>query len=425
MIVILIFLFLFFIIYSVNGGALSGIEHITLMAGFFIVVSFFVGKFLKKLGLPLITGYLLSGIFFSPTLTGLIDKEILNYFKYINEIALSFIAFAAGVELNIKSIKRNLKNIWIITVFQVFIAFLLVFMMFLIFFHLSGILSNFTNEIVISLAVLIGVVSTAKSPATTIAVIIEEKAKGEMTDIVLGVTIIKDVLIMFFFSIALSFTTSYSLKSSDEKIWNMLFHLTADIVLSLIVGIFFALIIYFYIKVVNRYLLLFLFSLTLILAGLYYSFELHFLLTCIMAGFVLRNYTDVGDIFYSAIEKVSLPVIIMFFSISGASFEAGIFKKFWFLALFYVIVRALFTFLGTYIGAMVSKASENIKKYSWFGFLGQAGVSIGFAYLIGKEFGEPGILIKNIILTGIIINQVVGPIGFSWALRKSGESRAN
>ena len=74
---ILIFLFVLLILYSISGH-ISGIANITTISGFFIVVSFFLGKFLKKFAFPLITGYLISGIIFSPSVTGIIDEKLLS-----------------------------------------------------------------------------------------------------------------------------------------------------------------------------------------------------------------------------------------------------------------------------------------------------------------------------------------------------------
>ncbi len=422
MAVILIFLFLLFILYSFSGQ-ISGLEGLVLFSGFFIVVSFYAGKFLKKLGLPLITGYLITGIIFSPSISGVLSEKLLEYFKYVNEIALSFIAFAAGAELKIDSIKKRLKSIWIITFFQVLIVFVSVSSIFFFIFLYTEIIKTLSTSYIITMSILLGVIATAKSPATTIAVILEEKAKGEMTDTVLGITIIKDVLIMFIFSIAFSLSVGYLKGGGTEKIYIKVAHLSAEIVLSVLIGVVVYFVVYAYMKVVSKYVLLFLFSVSLILSGLYYEYEIHFLLTCITAGFLMRNFTKYGEEFLKAVDEVSLPVIIIFFSVSGASVKAGVFKRFWYIALLYVLVRAIFTFLGTYIGGVVSKAADSVKKYSWYGFLGQAGVSIGFAQMIGKEFSSVGELIKSIVLAGIIVNQIIGPVGFSWALRKTSEAK--
>jgi uncharacterized membrane protein len=72
---------------------------------------------------------------------------------------------------------------------------------------------------------------------------------------------------------------------------------------------------------------------------------------------------------------------------------------------------------------MIIREGDNIKKYSFLGFIGQAGVSIGFAKIIGANFGDWGIQLQTLILAIVAINQIIGPIGFKWALKKAGEAR--
>ena len=60
------------------------------------ILSFFFARLAKKLKVPTITAYVLLGILFSPDISNLISKELLNSADFFSNIALGMIAFALG-----------------------------------------------------------------------------------------------------------------------------------------------------------------------------------------------------------------------------------------------------------------------------------------------------------------------------------------
>ena len=75
-----------------------------------------IGHSLVKTGLPLISGFLLTGIVAGPYVLDLIPKEATLNLRFVDEISLGFIAFAAGSELYLKELKSKLKSIAWITI---------------------------------------------------------------------------------------------------------------------------------------------------------------------------------------------------------------------------------------------------------------------------------------------------------------------
>ncbi|MCD4674911.1 MAG: cation:proton antiporter [Desulfobacula sp.] len=75
-----------------------------------------IGNTLVKTGLPLISGFLLTGIIAGPYVLDLIPVEATLNLGFVDEISLGFIAFAAGSELYLKELKTRLKTIaWVTT----------------------------------------------------------------------------------------------------------------------------------------------------------------------------------------------------------------------------------------------------------------------------------------------------------------------
>ena len=61
-----------------------------------------ISKEFQKIGLPIITGILIIGIIAGPFVLQMFPKNAHVKLDFINDIALAFIAFAAGSELYLK-----------------------------------------------------------------------------------------------------------------------------------------------------------------------------------------------------------------------------------------------------------------------------------------------------------------------------------
>ncbi len=94
----------------------------------------------------------------------------------------------------------------------------------------------------------------------------------------------------------------------------------------------------------------------------------------------------------------------------------------WTVALLIVGLRAVFKFLGTYLGAKYSQEGIDIQRLSWMGFISQAGVALGMAIIIEKTFPQWGAQFKALILAIIAINQIIGPVLLQKIIYKVGEA---
>ncbi|MGQ9845449.1 MAG: cation:proton antiporter, partial [Caldisericia bacterium] len=90
------------------------------------------------------------------------------------------------------------------------------------------------------------------------------------------------------------------------------------------------------------------------------------------------------------------------------------------IVIIYFILRTFGKIYGCFLGAVISKAPINVKKYLGLSMLSQAGVAIGFSVYIKNLFPALS-FINTIILTGVIIFEIIGPIGVSYSVHKSNE----
>lgn len=422
-IVILILLFLMFFFTKIN---FIGDQHLmseSMMAlGFTLITAYLIGKFFTRFQLPKLTGYIIAGILTGPYLINLLSSQVVQNLQLIDEIALSLIALTAGGEFRYKEIKPQMKNI----IGAITGKIVLVLAGFVIIFSFLGNHINFLKDETIyatlGVGLIIGAISFATSPATVIGIIAETKAKGRFTDFVLGVTIFKDILVVLVFSIILSF--SQPLISGESSIQlHYIINVLLELVISFAIGIATGALILFYIKFIDIERAFFL--LGIILLGIEASKILHIKLVLVfmVAGFFVQNFSNSGAKLIEGIEKSSLTIYVVFFSIAGATLNLKIFIDNWFIAILIVILRLFTTYYGTYVGTKITNAPQEIQQYSWMGFIGQAGLSLGFAVMVTQNIpGAIGLNIKTLILSAIAINQIIGPVLFRLALIKVGET---
>ncbi len=77
----------------------------------FVIIAFAakqIGAFFNRFKLPLISGFLFTGLIAGPYVLGLIQVEVIENLRFIDEIALAVIAFAAGNELYIKELRDRI-----------------------------------------------------------------------------------------------------------------------------------------------------------------------------------------------------------------------------------------------------------------------------------------------------------------------------
>jgi len=178
-----------------------------------------------------------------------------------------------------------------------------------------------------------------------------------------------------------------------------------------------------YLRYINRELTVFILAIAFFTYQISHDSGFHPLMICLTAGFLVQNLSPHGDCLIQALEKVSTPVYVIFFAISGASLDLHALRAGWLLAVICVLWRALLKFGGTWVGARLAGESDEVQKRGWGGFISQAGVTLGMAVIIEDAFPEWGGSFKALVLALIAINQVIGPIFLQKLLLSFGETR--
>jgi len=395
---------------------------ITFAVGFLLLSGYLLGKLLLKIKLPKLTGYILAGIVFGPYILNFLTNQTVEKLRLIDDLALSIIALSAGGELRLSQLKEDYKSLLYITIIQTVGMFLIITVLIFVLAPAFSFLHDFSRIQVLGVSMIFGIVLITKSPSTTIAMISELKARGKFTEIVLGITILKDVVVILFF--ALLFTLAKKILQVENPTEN---HLMATLMIelfgSLLAGGVIGWVLIKYLKHKIPYVSLFVLGIIFFVSKFAPLIHLNILLIFIVAGFLVENFTPLGDYLLRIIGQSSLIIYVLFFAAAGASLDLVALRQTWMLALLIVSIRILAVWSSTLLGSVAARAATTVRKYSWMGFISQAGVGLGLAILVERTFPGWGADFKTLILAVIAINQIIGPILFKYALVKSGDAR--
>ncbi len=395
----------------------------TLFLGFLLLSSYLAGRAARAVALPQITGYLVIGIVVGPSVLGILPRDVVEELRFVNGVALALIALSAGGELRIGTLRERIRSIGVITTLQIVFMFTLVAVSVFLARGAIDFLHGVSPNVVLAVALLFGLVAVANYPATTIAVITEEKARGILTDTVLGVTVLKDVVILILIAILIPFSATIVDPTggfSLDAVWRILLGILGSLAMGVVLGWLVTL----YLKRIRAYRILFVLGVAFMAVYLGERLHLEYILIAMAAGFFVQNFSRQGRRLLHALEANSLPVYALFFAVAGADLDITILRTAWVIATAIILTRGVALWMSTYLGARIVGDPPVIRQYAWMGFMAQAGVTLGIASLVRDNFPVWGDQVAAIIIAMIAVNQLIGPPAFRWILVKTGESHA-
>ena len=410
-------------------------ELLIFAAGFVIIsiASRQIGQTLKQTGLPLISVFLFTGIVTGPYLLNLITDEAIQKLRFVDEISLGLIAFAAGSELYLKELRHRMKSIAWITSGLVVFTFFLTSLTFFMLAEFIPFMKKMSVDARVAVSVLAGAILVARSPSSAIAIVKELRAKGPFTQTALGVTVIMDVVVITLFAAnsAIAGAIFTGLRFNFMFLLLLVFELGFSVFIGFLVCKSILCILILPVRqplktclILATGFLVFVFSAQI--RGFthhYFSFEilLEPLLICMMAGFLVANTSRFRKDFSKILSDIGPPVYVAFFTLTGASMSLDILARTWPIALTLFFARGVAIFAGAFTGGILAKNPLKDSCISWMAYITQAGVGLGLAKEVIVEFPEWGTSFATIIISVIALNQIVGPPLFKQAIKIMGE----
>lgn len=372
-----------------------------------LFLGFLMTRVTKRMRLPNVTAYILTGILIGPYCLGLIPSDIIEGMDFLSDIALAFIAFSTGEFFRLPALRKNGLRIVVITVFEACMATVLVFMV-----------CYLVLRIDLAFSIVLSALAAATAPASTLMTIRQTGAKGDFVDTLLQAVALDDVVGLIEYSAAISL--ALMLGSGGGRVGAagivepVLLNLGA-LVLGGVFGLLLKLMLRRHSQD-NRLII----SISLLFAfcGACTVFDVSPLLGCMSMGTVYINVSD-DDKLFKQLNYFTPPILLLFFVQSGLSFRLD--------ALFntsasvgstplltvgvvYFFTRILGKYSGAFIGCAVTGKPKSVRNYLGLALIPQAGVAIGLASLGARTLGgETGVALETVILASSVLYELIGP----------------
>lgn len=384
-----------------------------LLIGIAMGAGLLVSRGARAVKLPNVTAFLVAGLLIGPCVAGIINREQAASMGIISDAALGFIAYAIGGEFKLSYLKKIGKAPLTITAFQGLATALCVDVGLIAF------------GVEVPLALLLGAIALATAPAATLMVVRQYKADGPVTRMLLPVVAMDDALGLMVYSISAS--VAQGMLGGQITVVSMvltpLLEIVGSVALGAALGFVLAFCARFFASRGNKLAL----SIALVLAGvgLCDMLNLSSLLVCMMIGAVMVNMSQQREVLMEQCDRFTPPLFLLFFVLSGAELDLAVLPQVGLIGLGYLLLRFMGKWGGTMLGAVCVHADGNIKKYLGLTLLPQAGVAIGMASQVAAHFPTLGSQVSTIVLAGVLVFELIGPVITKLALTKAGEIPTN
>ncbi|MHA2002781.1 MAG: cation:proton antiporter [Candidatus Thorarchaeota archaeon] len=396
-------------------------ENIPIIIGIGLVLAFAASKIFKRFGIPQVVGFMAVGILLR--MFGVITPEYIDTLSVIFTLALGLIGYNIGLELKMSILKGKIRRILLIVVLEATSAFWIV----------ALLVFAVTQQMYVAL--ILGSIASATAPAATADVIWDHECKGPVTESLMFVLAMDDIIAVVLTNAAIAYAL-FLLTSTSDTIFSVLLSPLVMTAGSIIIGVIFGLVFIQFVKIEKEKSVIVELELALVilLVGVVDYLVLNDILAAIAFGVIVGNgVPDEKQNGPHMLEVIMAPIVMLFFVLAGAKtnfsvFLGGLGGLVIILTLLYIGGRTFGKVVGARIGGIVTSSEPTVKKYLGICLLSQAGVALGLSVIIETEFavlgGEAalfGSIILSVVAISTMILEIVGPIAAKWGLARAGE----
>ena len=402
-----------------------------------LIVGFIFGKLSELIKIPDITGFIIGGVllgFIGDKLFHLDIMKISGDLSIISKVVLGLVSFMVGSALWFPKLKKVGKQILVVTTLESILTMLIVFF------------SVWILSKELWIALILSAIASTTAPTAIMAITRKLKTKGPMTDTVLPVVGIDNFIGLIVFGIFSNIAISM-INDESVSFMNAVLIPFKSIGLSLLFGILIGVVF----GLIDRFIIIRFKQnekgvayLAYILASIFLSIwiekklELSLIIIILIAGMTFTNLVKKEPYKTQniAVQNFAGVLLILFFTLAGLQLQLDVLISAGILALFYVVFRAAGKMGGGYAGSVLAKSPTSVRKNMGLGLLAQGGVEIGMLMTLKDALpnveitvlgitATPFILINNIVLAGILVFELIGPVLFKFSITRAGEVTLN
>jgi Kef-type K+ transport system membrane component KefB len=383
--------------------------------GLILLLALMAGHLVKVLRIPEVTGYIVVGVALGPSMLGWLSQENLVTLGVFSEVALGLILFSVGAVFEFSLFRRIGRQVFFVTVLESVAAAVLV---------TGGTLALGQSWPV---ALLLGAIAMATAPASTLMVIRECDSAGPLTDSLLGIIAVNNLLCMSVFGLAaatVDLTTNTAGLAMTDMLYRSAFWFIWQLVGSAALGYLIGLLLAGWSSHVTERgeRLILLAGALLFCVGVSRALNLSSLVASLAVGATMVNLSDRSRHLFSALSNTDPPFYAIFFVIAGAELDIAQIPAMGALGLVYVIGRAAGKFAGARFAGWHLGLDPLVQKFLGFGLQAQAGLAVGLTLAVDSRYPQFAPVVSTVVLSSVAVFEMLGPASTRFALVRSGEA---
>ncbi len=403
------------------GAAVQAEPRTTVLAlGFTLIVALVTGDVIRRFRLPRLTGYLLFGVLIGPYLANVITEPVAHQLRAVTGLATTLIALIAGLMINLERLRTRLAAIATMTGLTLALMIAGLFTVAWLAWPSLPVAPGASGLPKLAMVLLLVVSVASFSPTMTAAVVAETGARGRLSDLVLAIVVLADVVVLVLFSMSMQLArVAVAHTGSDVNVLvRLAWEMGGAVAFGSLVGAGFAL----YLRYIGREVTLVLIGVCVLLTQVGATQRLEPLLAALTAGLVIENLALAeGDALKAAVQRGALAVLVVFFVAVGASLHVEALTTLGVVAVSLAVLRLLLIRIGTIAGMRMSGITPRVGAYVWTGLISQAGITLGLTAVMASEFPGWGAQIQLLLIAMIVMHELVGPILFRHGLQRAGD----
>ena len=383
--------------------------------GLILLLALLAGHLVKVLRVPEVTGYILVGVALGPSLLGWLSQENLVALGVLSEVALGLILFSVGSVFEFSRFRRLGRQVLVITLVESALA------------AVAVIAGAFWLGQPWPVALLLGVIATATAPASTLMVIRECDSAGPLTDNLLGIIAVNNLLcIMLFGLVAAIIDVTVGLEgvSTMESLYRsgfwFLWQMIGSAALGYLVGVMLAA--WSSQVTESGEILILLAGSILFCVGASRGLNLSPLVASLAVGATMANLAGRSRHLFNTLSNTDPPFYAMFFVIAGAELDVARIPAMGMLGVVYIVGRAGGKFVGAGIATWRLGLDSKVRNFLGFALQAQAGLAIGLTLAVNGRYPQFAPVVTTVVLASVAVFEMVGPMSARFALVRAGEA---
>ena len=252
------------------------------------------------------------------------------------------------------------------------------------------------------------------APAATQMVIREYESEGPLTDTVMALIGINNLVAIIAFIIM-----SYLVVTPNEPITLVLYAIGLPIGLGVAAGATLAFLDQRMKSPTDRQILML--AMVAVLVGISRHLDVSPLLANLTAGSMLVNTSPHGHRMFRDLSRIDYPFYVIFFIMAGAQLQLGHLPHMGLIGIAYVVSRMIGKYAGCWGGSRIATGTACIRTWLGPAMLAQAGLAIGLASSLARSWGEQGAKVQTVVLASVVVFEGIGPLLTRIALVRAGE----